>query len=583
MVRTPHSAWLLALAFSCAAESACAFQVVATEPTGYALGVAREMLEIRITFDDVPFLSDPAQVRVAGVMSGLHAGTVEVDGMAIVFTPEAPLFPGELVAVNLRSDLTGLGGGALTGGYFFGFTAASASVVPQFTHRVGFGTAARPYFIHGGDLDGDGMPDVAAPNEDDNSVSIFLNDSGTGDLSTHTEYGVGQVPSSVFGEDFDNDGDQDLATADITSSTMSVLLNDGDGTFTFSASYAAGSVTRQVHGGDFDGDNDVDVATTSNGSGAVVLFRNEGDGTFTPTTLLGVGNAPFAIRAGDLDNDGHLDIAVANRTGDDLTVMLNDGVGNFVTADHYPIGNGPWCLNGNDLDGDGDFDLVSVASQANRLVVLKNDGSGAFSATPYVCDVFPLGVFAADLDGDGDIDATASNFSGASVDIFLNDGSGVMSAFDRLELPNAGTYTWAHDLDGDGDLDISTLDELSDSLFVYYNGDELTPVEDDDGAAEPAPNVESPSMSVRPNPIGSGTAVTVRIDLPLAMEMVTVDVFAPDGRRVRSLGRRVAVASSVSVVWDGADDAGRPLASGRYLVVARAGGTRVAESVAIVR
>jgi hypothetical protein len=583
MVRFPLGARVLATCLLASPAAAGTLSVVDTSPSRYQLGVSTTPIEIRVTFDDVPVLTEPAQMRVAGVMSGLHTGSVYVDGASLVFEPTEPFIPGELVSVNLRSDLSGTLGGTLDGGHFFAFTTASGSVVPEFSTRAAFGASQRPYFIHGGDLDGDGTPDVAAPNEDDNSVSIFLNTKGTGELSSRTEYGVGFTPSSIFGEDFDNDGDQDLATADIQSSTMSILRNVGDGTFTPEPSYPAGSVTRQVHGGDFDGDNDIDICTTSNGNGRVFLFRNQGDGTYSPLQLLGIGDAPFAIRTGDVNGDGHLDIAVANRIGDDLTILMNDGAGNFTVSGHYPIGDGPWCLNGNDMDGDGDFDLVSVASSANRLVVLINDGTGAFTANPYPTDVFPLGVFAADLDGDGDIDATASNFAGASVDVFLNDGNGVMSPLDRLHLPAAGTYTWAHDLDGDGDLDLSTLDEIADSLFVYYNGDTAVPVGGPGGASPPAASVERPRLDVWPNPMGSGAAATLRLVLPTDAGGARVDIVTPDGRRVRSFEDVVPAGGAVELEWDGRDDADRAVASGLYMVVVTAGEARVARAVQIIR
>src|SRR5207344_1630218 len=83
--------------------------------------------------------------------------------------------PGELVTVNLRQDVGGTGGGTLGGGRTFAFTIASRAVVPNWSDVTIYATADVPYFIHGGDLDGDGSPDLAVPNEGTNNVSVFRN------------------------------------------------------------------------------------------------------------------------------------------------------------------------------------------------------------------------------------------------------------------------------------------------------------------------------------------------------------------------------------------------------------------------
>ncbi len=551
-----------------------AIEVVDTTPSAYALAVDADLATIEVVFDAPPAVPDPTAVRVAGYMSGLHDGTVGVAGNTLTFTNGSVAFlPGELVFVNLRDDIEGPVADPLFGGHYVAFTIASGPVAePTWDTRLAFGTADRPYFIHGGDLDGDGMPDLALPNEDSNDVSVLLNAAGTGEFPVHAEYAVGSVPSSIFGEDFDNDGDQDLATADIASSTMSVLLNESDGTFSPATTYPAGVTCRQIHGGDFDGDNDIDLCTTSYGSDRIYLFFNEGDGTFAPgVPNANVGNGPFAIRTGDFNLDGQLDIGVANQDSGNLSVLLNNGLGIFVSGGTYTIGVGPWCLNGNDFDGDGDFDLVSVTSYSSpgRLVLLPNNGAGQFLIRRnYTTGGFPLGVYAADLDGDGDVDATSSNFSGASVNIFLNDGIGNLSLFDTLSLPESGTYTWAHDLDGDGDLDISTLDELADSVFVYLTEDTAV------SAGDPQTTVTiGPELSLYPNPtsIRAGTPITFSIEnAPDGSGTVVVDVFAIDGRRIRRLFG-VARGDRVTIDWNGRNAHGHGVAPGAYVVRARVG------------
>jgi len=576
-------AWMLAAgAVLLGAAPAVAIDVVSTDPAPYALAVSRTLSEVSITFDAPPVLPGDDAVRVAGYMSGLHEGTVAVDGNTVTFTNVSPPFMvGELVFVNLHRDITD-GGASLVGGHFHAFTIESGLVgdpVWSDDDRLAFPTSQRPYFIHGGDLDGDGTPDIALPNEDENSVSIGLNNLGSGDFSVLDDSGVGVTPSSIFGEDFDNDGDQDLATADIASSTMSVLLNNGDGTFAPAVTYSAGNTTRQIHGGDFDGDNDVDLCTTSTATDRILLWFNDGNGNFgVGVPYTNVGDQPFAIRTGDVDGDGWLDIGVANQGTDNLSVLRNQGGGSFTTIGSYGIGNLPWCLNGNDFDGDGDFDFVSVASAGNRLVVLINNGNGQYlSSFDEVTQSFPLGVYCADLDGDGDIDATSSNFSGRSVEIFMNAGTGNLSFHTRLNLPRSGTYTWAHDLDGDGDLDISTLDELEDEVYIYLTEDSAVSVE-----SPVAPSANG-LLSAIPNPLLATRGAILHLEgIPADARALVAEVYAVDGRRVRRLLARPS-GTELDLRWDGRDAAGRAVPAGAYVIRVKAGDFSATHEVRVIQ
>jgi hypothetical protein len=565
--RPAACAWALAIA-GLAVAPLHAFEIVATHPARYALGEPIGTRAIEVVFD-APVAPPPAgAVRVAGSMSGLHPGTLEAAGDTLRLTQlQRPFMAGELVHVGLHRDLAAQGGGTLAGGRYFAFTIASRPCTPNWSQVEVFGTAARPYFIHGGDLDGDGHPDLAVPNEDSNDVSIFRNLLGTGDFPTHSEFGVGARPSSIFGEDFDGDGDQDLATADIIGSSVSVLRNDGAGQFTLRRSYAAGIQTRQIHGGDFDGDNDVDLCSTSFGSGEVYLFYNRGDGSFGPiVSYPNLPAGPFAIRTGDLDGDGHLDVAVACQGADSLVVLRNDGGGTFAATGRWAVGDGPWCLNGNDFDADGDFDLVSVASFADRLVLLRNDGNGGFgSRASLASGDFPLGVYCADVDGDGDVDATAACFSGARLDLYLNDGSGTLAPAGFLPVAAAASYAWAHDLDRDGDLDLSVVDELADQLWVFRNGGTAT------GVPNPADTGARLGLRVGPNPLRAGPGARLRVAALHRGAPLRLEVTGVDGRRVRRWSVMPGGAAQVDVHWDGCDAGGRPVAAGRYFVSARQG------------
>lgn len=559
-----------------AAEPALGFEITATSPLRLGRGVSPSIAEITVTFDAPVALPPASAFRVAGSMSGLHGGVVETAGNTLRLRNWSRAFlAGETVTVNLRSDVHGTAGGALSGGRTWTFTIASRANLPDWSAVSTYGTASIPYYIHGGDLDNDGTPDLAVPNEGTHDVSVFRNTLGAGVFSAHAEYGVNFRPSSVFGEDFDNDGDQDLATADINGNTMSVLTNNGHGVFPLVQSYAAGSETRQVSGGDFDGDNDIDLCTTSRGTNQVFLFTNGGASTFTSAALNTVARGPFAIRCADLNGDWHLDIAVGCQTADSLTVLLNDGAGGFVRSGTYLVGDGPWDLHANDLDGDGDCDLVCVCSFANRLVVLRNDGAGKFPVrVPLATGVFPLAAFTADLDGDGDFDALSSNYNSGSVSLFRNDGAGNFTPWTTLFTLVAGSYTWASDLDGDRDLDLSVVDEESDLLFVFLNGGTAA----DAGIPGPGRTGEI-RLRAAPNPMMAGGTTRIALIGATPSAAARARVFDLAGRAVRTL----VAGGSLDWVWDGSNAAGRPVAAGRYYVVVRSGNRQMVAPVHVVR
>ncbi|MFH1841724.1 MAG: FlgD immunoglobulin-like domain containing protein, partial [bacterium] len=73
-----------------------------------------------------------------------------------------------------------------------------------------------------------------------------------------------------------------------------------------------------------------------------------------------------------------------------------------------------------------------------------------------------------------------------------------------------------------------------------------------------------------PNPFNPST--TIRFALPAAGP-VRVTVYDLAGGRVRTLLRATRPAGDNTVVWNGRDDAGRPVASGAYYARLEFGGT----------
>jgi hypothetical protein len=542
---------------------AAAFQVVSTSPAFYALNVNRDT-GISVTFDAPlnPATVSPASVIVRGQMSGRHVSNLNVNGATLTIDPQTDFFTGEIVTVNLVKTLAQLGGGGpvLTFGYSFTFTVRVLGGTLDLLEIGNWSTAPAdvPYFIYGGDLNGDGKPDACTPNEDSHDLAVFLN-GGNGVFNQHTAYPVGNTPSSCFGDDLDLDGDIDVATANVASSDMTVLKNNGTGTFT-GTTYVSGATCRQVSGGDFDGDGDTDLVTTGFTDDTLNLFFNHGGGTFAARVPMNVSADPFPVRVTDMNADGRPDLVTAYQGNPRVVqVFLNLGLGTFQPGATSAVGSGAWDIYANDLNADGKVDILLVEALSNRLRILLGDGAGGFSSSVTIATgSFPLGVIGGDLDGDGDMDGVTADFSSADLRVFRNNGAGTFTLQTTLHTTLSGSYAWPHDLDGDGDLDLSGVDELNDRIYTYQNPG-ATGIGDAGGVA-PVLTLFAP----RPNPATTGAFIDYAT--PLGGDRITVRIFDAGGRLVRTLGAGPVAPGAGQLFWDGRSAAGRPVPAGTYFL-----------------
>jgi hypothetical protein len=97
-----------------------------------------------------------------------------------------------------------------------------------------------------------------------------------------------------------------------------------------------------------------------------------------------------------------------------------------------------------------------------------------------------------------------------------------------------------------------------------------------------APDVLEPALAVavHPSPFNPRTTITFTTPGPGS---VRLDVLDARGRRVRTLASGFLPAGPQRMIWDGCDGAGRPLASGVYLVRVAAGGRSVTGRAVLTR
>lgn len=190
---------------------------------------------------------------------------------------------------------------------------------------------------------------------------------------------AGSLPSAVAGGDVNGDGIPDLAVSNSTSpGAVTVLLGKGGGMFQRPKTFSTGgNGNNSLVLADLNGDRNLDAAVASCGSGTVSVLRGTGSGRFRFFGSFPAGVSPQGIVTADFNGDGKLDLAVANAwngTGGTVSVLLGRGDGTFLSALHYVAGS-PYSLASlasADFDGDGWPDLAAAYFFFSHLIVLIN-------------------------------------------------------------------------------------------------------------------------------------------------------------------------------------------------------------------
>jgi len=348
----------------------------------------------------------------------------------------------------------------------------------SFASSVSYPSGNKGYALFAGDLDGDGDLDLAAANELDSQIAVFVNN-GAGVFTRLTPITTGAYPTGGAITDMNRDGIADVVTADYHGNSVSVLLGLGGRTGMLAAktSYATvpGAETSNLAVGDLNGDGNPDVVATNPLSSSVSELLGHADGTLDPAIDLPVGiigsSAPYSAAIGDFDGNGTNDLAIADSQSGTIVVRLGNGDGTFQPEVPYREGGvSPYILITRDVNRDGHLDLVCANRSSDDVSVLLGRGDGAFRK-PIVSSTGkgtgPYSIDVADFNQDGAPDVITANYKSSTASVLLGVGDGSFEAV--LDTGPTGQVSYGvatGDFNKDGKPDFATANAISNDVTV---------------------------------------------------------------------------------------------------------------------
>ena len=282
-----------------------------------------------------------------------------------------------------------------------------------------------------GDMNRDGNNDLVIANHDSYEVLILPGD-GRGNFSVSSKISVpmksgGQPHTHGLGiGDFNSDGYTDIVTANNQDNDISVVLNNKNGGFNSApgSPYPVAASPYPLTVGDVNGDGKMDVVSSStNPRGKTAsLLLGDGRGNFNRIDVPIRTPSCWFSAIGDLNKDGRPDLVLTHSERPELSVLLGSENNQFkeVGSSPYNMGSYAWHVAIADVNSDGHADILAAANTGVRVYL--GDGQGNFRTapgSPYLTGKGSWHLAIADVNGDGKPDVLTSNLESGNVAVLL--------------------------------------------------------------------------------------------------------------------------------------------------------------------
>ena len=385
----------------------------------------------------------------------------------------------------------------------------SVTIVPQggsvpFGPAIPFSAGTNPTSLALADLDGDGVPDVAASNGSQNQVSLLWNTPGfsqtvqlsDGEVATEINFGDRAVPGQIRGrvfQDVDRDGQRQSFEPGLPGVVV-YLDQNGDG------QWQAGEPSRTTDGTGLYTFTNLPALTTYTVAevvpGGGSQSRPAGDGLWrvyvgpgAVITDVDFGNAFVGGVSGnsitgslflDNDGDGKRDSGAPGEPGEPwlagLTVFLDLNDNGTLDANEPTTVTLADAAGTPNVDESGTYEFPSLGAGTYRIRVAAPGNlrqtyplGNSFTTTELRADGGPRALAVGDFNADNQIDLAVANSLSNTVSILTNRGASGFTTGAAIPVGLGASSVVSADLNGDHHDDLAVTNAYSGNVSILLN------------------------------------------------------------------------------------------------------------------